>query len=101
MTDFIKGRTTMTSRIEEVKSLEPPTVTICFYPPYKPSEPNSLAIIDPLNTPFEDRINSMSYKLGQDLSINLTLITSYVNKSLVPLAYKTNVASDLSSKLLT
>ena len=81
MSDFIKGRTTVTSRIEEVKSLEPPTVTVCFYPPYKQSKLIELGITNPydkaFNTSFEERINSMSYSLGQDLSMNLTLSLGY------------------------
>ena len=85
MSDFIKGRTTVTSRIEKVESLEPPTVTVCFYPPYKPSKLIALGITDPTdpiyskdsNTSFEERINSLSYSLGKDLSMNLTLTLGY------------------------
>ena len=35
MIDFIKGRTTMTSRLENTLNLEFPTLTICMNPGYK------------------------------------------------------------------
>ena len=35
MEDFIQGRTTITSRLEKVNFLEPPTLTLCFDPPFK------------------------------------------------------------------
>ena len=81
LSDFIKGRTMVTSRIEDVESLEPPTVTVCFYPPYKSSKLIELGITNPydkaFNTSFEDRINSISYTLGQDLRMHLTLSLGY------------------------
>ena len=82
MRDFVKGRTTLTSRIEEVESLEPPTVTVCMYPPYKPSKLASFSVTEPglvmfdkdlNNTNLKNRINLFSYQLGQDFGMNLWL----------------------------
>ena len=37
MSDFLLRRTTVTSRIEQVSELDPPTLTICMDPPFKVS----------------------------------------------------------------
>ena len=82
MSDFIKGRTTVTSRIEEVESLEPPTVTICMNPPYKSSKLALFGLEDnfgPMfdqdynNKTLEERIDIFSRKLGQDFQVNMQL----------------------------
>ena len=37
LNDFFKGRSTVTFRFEEAKTIEPPTITICVDPPIKKS----------------------------------------------------------------
>ena len=84
MSDFFKRRTTITSQIEEVKELEPPTFTICLDPPFKTSK---LLPYDVLytynifhtewrdeNTTLGDLITKASYELDQDIQIKLELI---------------------------
>ena len=86
MSDFIKGRTTVTSRIEKVESLEPPTVTICLNPPYKPSKLISfgldeinILLLDVYgkelfrNQTAEEILDLFGYKLGRDFRINMQL----------------------------
>ena len=82
MSDFVKGRTTLTSRIEEVEDLEPPTVMVCLNPPFKPTK---LALFgmtnnyEPIlandynNNTLKEWIDFFTYKLGQDFSINMQL----------------------------
>ena len=84
MSDFFKRRTTITSQIEGVKELEPPTFTICLDPPFKTSK---LLPYDVLytynifhtewrdeNTTLGDLITKASYELDQDIQIKLELI---------------------------
>ena len=82
MSDFIKGRTTVTSRIEKVESLEPPTVTICMNPPYKSSKLKFFGLnnfyqlykVDFFNNQTVDEaIDFFGYKLGRDFSVNMLL----------------------------
>ena len=83
MSDFIKGRTTVTNRIEDVKSLEPPTVTICMNPPYKSSKLKFFGLDNFYqlylkedffnNQTVDEAIDFFGFKLGRDFSVNMRL----------------------------
>ena len=66
MNDFIKGRTTVASRIEKVESVEPPTVTICLNPPYKSSKLTSFGLdnFGPLYDEFDNDYNNQPILLN-------------------------------------
>ena len=80
MSDYIKGRTTVTSRFEEVESLEPPTITVCMFPPFKTSMMNlhhlthqsDVLFTNFSNQTLEDRFESFSYLLERDYMIELS-----------------------------
>ena len=78
MSDFFKRRTTIASRREEVKALEPPTFTICLDPPFKASEysayklnyPNEISWYDFPNETLGQRFDKVSFQLGTDFHIS-------------------------------
>ena len=79
MNDFLKGRSTVTFRLEETARIEPPTVTICPKPPLKKAvaiqydfeDSDHLFLKDVPNVTFEDRFQNLSYLLNQDYQIVL------------------------------
>ena len=81
MSDYIKGRTTVSSRFEEVDSLEPPTVTVCMFPPYQPTkmtlygleDEDDVIFQDFVNQTLEERMNFLGYLLERDFTIKMSL----------------------------
>ena len=81
MSDFLKKRTTVTSRIEKVKALEPPTMTFCLEPPFKPSAflpyklktAKEIFFYDFPNETLGQRFDKVSYKMGIDFTIMYSL----------------------------
>ena len=81
MSDYIKGRTTVSSRFEEVDSFEPPTVTVCMFPPYQPTKMSLYGLEDEANVIFQDfvnqtlenRMNFLGYLLERDFTIEMSL----------------------------
>ena len=79
MSDFFKGRTTLTSRTEVVKTLEPPTATICFRPALKRSVAKQFNLskntdvldIDIPNFTYPEFIAKSNYILNKDYEILL------------------------------
>ena len=77
MGDFFKKRTTVSSRLEEVESLEPPTITICMDPPFKTSVFAPYKLRNAWNIFTQDfpnetlgqRFDKVSYKLGVDFNL--------------------------------
>ena len=81
MSDYFKGRTTLTSRTEEVEALEAPTAIICMS---APSIKKSVALQlnlnsttqiffeDIPNATFREVIEKTSFKLNQDYEIFVT-----------------------------
>ena len=80
MTDFFKGRTTVTSRLQKASELEPPTITICLDPPFKTSVAKiydfaskyDIFAKDVPNTTYEERFENLSYNLIESLQIKLS-----------------------------
>ena len=81
MEDFIQGRTTITSRLEKVKSLEPPTLTLCFDPPFKTSVARKFGLVHhydyrykalPNGTDYGQRFHQLSYILNQDYKVSMS-----------------------------
>ena len=83
MSDFFRRRTTIASRREEVKTLEPPTFTICLDPPFKASKYLGYKLNTPADILFNDfpnetigqRLDKVSFHMGTDfhLSYNVEL----------------------------
>ena len=77
METFMKGRTTITRRVETVKSLEFPTITICFDPATKLSVAkkygfksiNDKFLRDIPNVTLPKVFDEITYKMNQDYSI--------------------------------
>ena len=78
MSDFFKRRTTIADRREKVKALEPPTFTICLYPPFKASKysgynltsPPEIFWFDFPNETLAQRFDKVSFHLGTDFHIS-------------------------------
>ena len=70
LTDFFKGRATITSRIEKPNTLEPPTLTICFDPPFKTSIARQFGLVDHFDYREKDLPNGIDY--GQLTTISST-----------------------------
>ena len=92
MADYIKGRTTVTSRFEEVEYLEPPTITLCMHPLFKPTkmaasgltDQNDVLFTDFTNDTLDDRLEFFGYLLGRDYEIEMALDeTGYLWKNLL------------------
>ena len=87
MTDYFKRNKIVSSRIEEVKVLEPPTFTICIDPPFKTSVAEKYGYDDQMdvfkkdvpNITYAERFTSLSYILEEDYDIYLSLNTSIHN----------------------
>ena len=81
MKNYIKGRTTVTSRFEEVEYLEPPTITLCMHPLFKPTKMAASGLTDQgdvlftdfTNETLEDRLEFFSYLLGRDYEIEMAI----------------------------
>ena len=83
MSDFFQRRTTISSRMEEVKILEPPMFTICLDPPFKSSKYLGYKLNTPADILFNDfpnetigqRFDKVSFHMGTDfhLSYNIEL----------------------------
>ena len=77
METFMKGRTTITRRVETVKSLEFPTITICFDPATKLSVAkkygfksiNDKFLRNIPNVTLPKVFDEITYKMNQDYSI--------------------------------
>ena len=90
MTDFLLRRTTVTSRIEQVSELDPPTLTICIDPPFKISLAKKYNFSNQFNIFFKDyndstyqeRFEKLSYILNQDFQINLKVIDTNIESSI-------------------
>ena len=81
MTDFFKGRTTITSRIEKPNTLEPPTMTICFDPPFKTSVARQFGLVEhfdyrvlelPSGISYGQRFQKLSYLLDEDYKVKMS-----------------------------
>ena len=81
MEDFIKGRTTITSRMLETDKLEPPTLTLCFDPPFKTSVARKFGLVQhydyrnkalPNGTDYGQRFHQLSYILNQDYKVRMS-----------------------------
>ena len=81
MEDFIKGRTTITSRMLETDKLEPPTLTLCFDPPFKTSVARKFGLVQhydyrikalPNGTDYGQRFHQLSYILNQDYKVGMS-----------------------------
>ena len=74
---FYKGRTTITRRVESVKSLEFPTITICFDPATKLSVSKKYGFktindkfnVDIDNLTMHDIFDEVTYQMGSDYVI--------------------------------
>ena len=78
MSDFFKGRTTLTSRTEEVEALEAPTAIICMSAPsikrsvaiqLKLNSTTQMFFKDIPNATFPEVIEKTSFHLNQDYEI--------------------------------
>ena len=82
LNDFFKGRTTVTFRLEEAKTIEPPTITICVDPPLKKSvaaqfdfkDSYDLFFKDVPKVSFKEKFQNLSYILNQDYTIQMVLV---------------------------
>lgn len=81
MTDYFKRNMIVSSRIEEVDVLEPPTITICTDPPFKTSvatkynysDQKDIFSKDVPGTIYAERFANLSYILNQDYAIQMSL----------------------------
>ena len=80
LSDFIKDRSTITSRFEKASVLEPPTVTICMSIPLKPSVSMSYNFTsqydiffqeEPKNVTLPQRFENLGYLLNRDYQIRI------------------------------
>ena len=76
MSDFFKGRTTLTSRTEKVKDLEPPTTTVCMSPSMKRSVAKQMKFQHvlmgvPNDTTYPKAIAETNYILNRDYELYL------------------------------
>ena len=79
MGDYVKDRTTTTSRFEEVEVSDFPTITICMDPPQKPSIAKQygykrmvdIHFNDVPNTTLPERFEASSYILNKDFDIKV------------------------------
>ena len=77
MSDYLTKRTTVTSRTETFKVLEPPTITICMEPVFKTSIAKQFEIfhstdvhnIDIPNFAFSETFSKLSYILNRDYEL--------------------------------
>ena len=77
LTDFIKARTSITSRYVQVQTIEPPTISFCMSPAQKTSVANSFGFqtfndwqnIEIEGITIEQRINKLSYILNRDFKL--------------------------------
>ena len=81
LSDFFKGRTTLTSRTEEVDELEPPTTTICMSPPMKKSVAKQLKFYNawtsvPNDTTIPKVTAETNFHLNRDYELFLTFANS-------------------------
>ena len=84
MRDFIRGRTTITSRFENVSELEPPTLTVCVNPRFKLSVALDFGMnfswyqsIPVSNTSsYGEQFSKLSYILNQDYKIKMAIVKS-------------------------
>ena len=78
MSDFFKGRTTLTSRTEEVDKLEPPTTTICMSPTMKKSVAEQLKFYGwsglPNDTTYPEAISETNFILNRDYELFLSFL---------------------------
>ena len=79
MSDFFKGRTTLTSRKEEVDELEAPTTTICMSPSMKKSVTKQLgfyhAVIGvPNDTTYPEAMAQTNFLLDKDYELFLGFV---------------------------
>ena len=89
MSDFLLRRTTVTSRIEQVSELDPPTLTICMDPPFKVSFAkkfnfsNQFAIFfgDYNFSSYQERFEKLNYILNQDFQISLKIMDENIESS--------------------
>ena len=85
MRDYIAGRTTTTSRLEQVTESDFPTITICMDPPFKPSVVSKygfqtlgeVVINDVPNATLLEKLEALSYMLNLDFSMKITSATNY------------------------
>ena len=93
MKDFVSGRTTVTSRYENVSSLEPPTITVCVNPRFKRSvaleygmdyswSSSIPASNESKDTTYGERFAKLSYILNQDYRITIALIEDVIDLEL-------------------
>ena len=80
--DFFKGRTTITSRLEKAEYLEPPTLTVCFDPPFKTSVARRFGLAHhfdyqtkalPSGTDYGQRFHQLSYILNEDYNVSMSV----------------------------
>ena len=79
MEDYIAGRTTTTSRLEQVEESDFPTITICMDPPVKPSVASKygfkwvwdLYVPNTSNTTLLEKLETLSYIMNKDFSIKI------------------------------
>ena len=90
-TEFMKGSTTFASRTEEVNKFEIPVLVICFEPKYKPSiygnsnktlhyyfyQDIDLIKEEQKRQKLADFLKSASYKLNEDIQIELKIGDGY------------------------
>ena len=77
MSDYMAGRTTITSRFAEADALEFPTITLCMRPGTKPSVAQEFGFVklndvfkkQVENTTLIERFENLSYKLNQDFEM--------------------------------
>ena len=79
ITDFIKRRTSITTRFVQAQTIEPPTITFCFSPAQKPSVATAYGFTtfgdwqfrEIEGTTIEQRVNNLSYILNRDYKLKL------------------------------
>ena len=80
LSNYIKGRTTISSRFEEATEFEWPTVTLCMSSPQKASIANANGFTcscnafskEPNNQTLLERFEELSYMLDKDFTIQIT-----------------------------
>ena len=93
ISDFIKGRTTISHRFEKSDQVELPTLTICMDPPLKPSLASKFGLISQYDIHFKDlpnmttmeKWNHVSYVMNRDFVVYIyhTLMHEGVNELFV------------------
>ena len=110
MEDFVMARTTITSRMETTDFLEPPTLTLCFDPPFKTSVARKFGLVShydyrnqalPNGTDYGQRFHQLSYILNQDYKVRMSNHSEIYQRSIVNINEGSNDVNGLPFEVMS